>query len=98
MNNRDYRPFFKLNNGIGIYKKKNPRFLNANAIVEFEEWPIASIIRVGRSRRGVKTLLWITEYITKSFVIHYEGFELSQCHELQKKWMMDDTKMTKIAL
>ena len=22
---------------------------------------------------------WITEYITKSIVIHYEGFELSQC-------------------
>ena len=54
-------------------------FVNANAIVEFEEWSIASIIRVGRSRRGVKTLLWITEYITKSFVIHYKGFELSQC-------------------
>ena len=32
-------------------------FVNANAIVEFEEWSIASIIRVGRSRRGVKTLL-----------------------------------------
>ena len=27
----------------------------------------------------MKTLLWITEYITKSFVIHYEGFELSLC-------------------
>ena len=25
----------------------------------------------------VKTLLWITEYITKRFVIHYEVFELS---------------------
>ena len=36
-------------------------FVNANAIVEFEEWSIASIIRVGRSRRGVKTLFWITE-------------------------------------
>ena len=44
-------------------------FVNANAIVEFEEWSIAFIIRVGRSRRGVKTLLRITEYITKSFVI-----------------------------
>ena len=32
-----------------------------NAIVEFGEWSIASIIRVGRSRRGVKTFLWITE-------------------------------------
>ena len=29
------------------------------AIVEFEEWSIASIIWVGRSRRGVKTLLWL---------------------------------------
>ena len=52
-------------------------------IVEFEEWSIASIIRVGRSRRGVKTLLWITEYITKSFVIHYEGFELSHCISIE---------------
>ena len=33
---------------------KNP---NANAIVEFEECSTASIIRVGRSQRGVKTLL-----------------------------------------
>ena len=30
-------------------------------IVEFEEWSIASIIRVGRSQGGVKILLWITE-------------------------------------
>ena len=45
-------------------KKKKIRlgfFVNANAIVEFEEWSIASITLVGRSRRGVKTLLWITE-------------------------------------
>ena len=27
------------------------------------------------SRGGVKTLLWITKYITKSFVIHYERLE-----------------------
>ena len=32
-----------------------------NAIVEFEEWLTASIIRDGRFRRGVKTLLWITQ-------------------------------------
>ena len=31
------------------------------AIVEFEEYLTASIIRVGRFRRGVKTLLWVTE-------------------------------------
>ena len=29
-------------------------FVNANTIVEFEEWSIASIIRVGRFRRGVE--------------------------------------------
>ena len=39
---------------------KNPRRkIYVNAIVEFEEWSIASIIRVVRSRGGVKTLLWI---------------------------------------
>ena len=36
-------------------------FLLVNAIVEFEEWLTASIIGVVRFRRGVKTLLWITE-------------------------------------
>ena len=41
---------------------KNPRVkFFVNAIVEFEVWSIASIIRVLRSRGGVKTLLWITE-------------------------------------
>ena len=34
---------------------------SVNAFVEFEEWLTASIIRVGRSRSGVKTLLWIAE-------------------------------------
>ena len=43
--------------------------LLVNAIAEFEEWLTVSIIRVRRFRRGVKTLLWITEWITKSFVI-----------------------------
>ena len=32
-------------------------FFLVNATVEFEEWLKASIIRVGRFRRGVKTLL-----------------------------------------
>ena len=37
---------------------KNPKrnFFFVNAIVEFEEWSIASIIQVVRSRGGVKTL------------------------------------------
>ena len=61
-NNREYQSFFKLNNGICIYKKSLTSFsFFVNAIVEFEEWSIASIIRVVRSREGVKTLLWITE-------------------------------------
>ena len=36
-------------------------FFFVNAIVEFEELLTASIFRVGISRRGVKTLLLITE-------------------------------------
>ena len=44
-------------------------FFLVNAIVEFEEWLTASIIRVRRFWRGVKILLWITEKITKRFVI-----------------------------
>ena len=28
---------------------------------------------------GVKTILWITKEITKSFVIHYEKFERTHC-------------------
>ena len=42
---------------MAFTKKKKDFFVNANAIVAFEEWSIASIIRVGRSRRGVKTEL-----------------------------------------
>ena len=44
-------------------KKNTPRhnFFLVNAIFEFEERLTASIIRVGRFQRGVKTLLWITE-------------------------------------
>ena len=49
------------------------RKLSVIAIDEFEEWLTVSIIRVGRSRRGVKTLVVykkITELITDpSFVI-----------------------------
>ena len=62
---------FKLNKSI--YKKKKKILLAVkflvNAIVEFEEYLKASIIWFGRSRRGVKMLLWITKQITKSFVI-----------------------------
>ena len=70
----------KANSCISIYKRRNfYDFVNQYTIVELEEWSIASIIRVGTSQNGVKTLLWIKEHITKSIVIHYEGFELSQC-------------------
>ena len=36
-------------------------------------------------RGGVKTLLWITKWITKSFVIHYERFE--RTHFVRVKWI-----------
>ena len=51
------------NSTIAFTKKftSSRNFLLVNAIVEFGEWLTASIIRVGRFRRGVKTLLWITE-------------------------------------
>ena len=54
-------------------------FFLVNAIVEFEEWLTAFIIRVGRFRRGVKTLLWITEQIPKVSLFNEannERFEL----------------------
>ena len=63
-NYRGYRPFFKLNNGILHLQKILDVFFFLfckNAIVEFEEWSITSIIQVVRFRGGVKTLLWITE-------------------------------------
>ena len=65
---------------------KNPRriffFFFVNAIVEFEEWSIASIIQVERFRGGVKTFfvnyrinyqkaLWFNE-------ANYERIELTQ--------------------
>ena len=59
-NNRGYRSFFKLNNGICIKKILDVKYF-VNAIVEFEEWSIASIIRVVRYRGGVKTLLRFSE-------------------------------------
>ena len=46
---------------MAFTKKKYVRlgaFVNAKAIVEFEEWSIASIIRVGRSWRGMKTIIF----------------------------------------
>ena len=60
-NNRGYRSFFKLNNNIWVYKKILGLKFFVHAIVEFEEWSIVSIIRVERSRGGVKTPLWIAE-------------------------------------
>ena len=67
-NNRGYRPFFKLNNGICIYKKILGFFVNANDIVEFEEWSIASIIRVGISRRGVKLFCELQNILPKALL------------------------------
>ena len=51
------------NSTITFTKKitSSRNFFRVNPIVGFEEWLTASIIRVGRFRRGVKTLLWITE-------------------------------------
>ena len=40
-------------------------FVNQYAIVAFDELSIASIIRARTSQKGVESLLWITEYITK---------------------------------
>ena len=72
---RGYRSFLGLNH-ILIYKnvKVTPRcnfynFVNRYGIVELEEWSTASIIWAGTFRKGVKTVLWITEGINKSFVI-----------------------------
>ena len=36
------------------------------------------------NRGGVKTLLRITNWITKSFVIHYERFERTHCKKKKK--------------
>ena len=66
-------------NVIQNYGKSLGFPVNQYTIVEFEEWSIFSIIRVGNSSRGMKTLLWITEYITESFVILYGILELGQC-------------------
>ena len=51
------------NSTIAFTKKitSSHKFFLVNAIVEVEEWLTTSVIRVGRFRRGVKTLLWITE-------------------------------------
>ena len=47
------------------------KFVNQCTIAELEEWSMAPIIRAGKSRKGVKTFFffWITEHITKNFVI-----------------------------
>ena len=37
------------------------------------------------SRGGVKTLLWITKWIAKSFVILYERFERTQYVEIENR-------------
>ena len=83
LNNRGFWSFFKLNNGIFIYKNAQNFSVNANVIVKVEEWSIASIIWVGSSWKGVKTL--ITEYVTKSFFLisnetNYNRNGLSQCN------------------
>ena len=70
--NRGYHSFCQLNNSILIYKNIKVYiydFVNWYAIVQLEEWSTASIIWVVTSAKDVKTLSWITEYITKSFVI-----------------------------
>ena len=64
-NNRDCQSFLKLSNGNLQNVLWRAVIFFVNAIVEFEECLpeclAASIILVGRSRGGVKTLLWITK-------------------------------------
>ena len=57
-NNRGYRSFFNSTQQWHLHLQKilHVNFF-VNAIVEFEERSIASIIRVARSRGGVKTFL-----------------------------------------
>ena len=43
----------------------------------------AHIMQVKISRWGVNTLLWITKYITKNFVIHYDRHKLTFCIQLE---------------
>ena len=53
--------------------------VHANAIVEFKEWLVASIIRVWKSMGDVKTL--VNYRIPKAFwfnELNYETFELGQ--------------------
>ena len=55
--------FFKLNSGICIYKKKKKIlgfFVSANAIVDFEEWLIASILS-GELQNKLPKALWFNE-------------------------------------
>ena len=59
---RGYRSFFKLNNGICTYKKILDVNFFVKTIVELEEWSIASIIQVVRSREGVLCVSYRINY------------------------------------
>ena len=81
-NNRGYRSFFKHNNGICIYKKILDVKFFVNAIVEFGDWSIASIIRVIRSRGGVKPFCELQNKLPKALRFNeanYERIELTHC-------------------
>ena len=57
-NHSDYRSFFKSSQQWHLHLQKILDVIFfVNAIVEFEEWSIASIIQVVKSQGGVKTLL-----------------------------------------
>ena len=67
MNNKAFRNFFcnrlrsfHTSPGSSDSNDLDAKF-SVNAIIEFEEWLTASIIRVERFQKGVKTLLRITE-------------------------------------
>ena len=66
---------------MGISTFKNVK-LSANVIAEFEEWLTASIIPVGRSRRGVKTLFL-------DYRINYEKL----CYLMRKNHNRNDLTM-----
>ena len=57
-------------------------FVNQYSIVELEQWSI-SLYFLGRTfSQRCENTFWITEYITKSFVINevnYKRLELTQC-------------------
>ena len=67
-----------------LHLRKKPR-LFCKSICHCWVWRMIDILHYsgrkfsGGPRRGLKTLLWITEYTTESFVIHHGILELNHC-------------------